>query len=72
MAHNGLYFEQLGPPWCRDSVVALPPQAVINAPNGTWGVAYDLYQRKIEDFLDNGWAKRRGVYTYLLQPQIQF
>ena len=70
MAHNGIPFEQLGPPWSCNAVIALPPQAVMNAPNGTWGVAYDLYQRKIEDHLGSGWAKRRGAYICLLKLQI--
>jgi hypothetical protein len=40
--------------------------AAMNAPHGTWGVPYDLYQRKMEDRLGSGWAKKRGVYTKCL------
>ncbi|KAI0054584.1 hypothetical protein BV25DRAFT_1816869 [Artomyces pyxidatus] len=35
-------------------------------PRGVWGITYDLFTRRIEDNLPNGWGSRRsGVYRRL-------
>jgi hypothetical protein len=61
MAHNGIPFEQLGPPWHVNLIVAFPPPQIINAPPAVYGIAYDLFLHDIEDNLPDGWAKWRGT-----------
>jgi hypothetical protein len=56
MAHNGIPFDQLGPPWHGDIVPALPPQ-IINALDAVYGITYDLFLHHMEDNLPDGWAK---------------
>jgi hypothetical protein len=65
MAHNGTPFQQLGPPWYLPVVVAFPPISVLQAPDSTWGIAYDLYLHDMEDPLGRGWHKRRGVFIHI-------
>jgi len=39
---------------------------MLNWPEGTYGIAYDLYTRNIEDILPTGWGSRRSsVYRRL-------
>jgi len=56
MAYNGVRFAQIGLPWHAPTAVALPPNPLVGAPIGTYGIVYDVFMHKIEDNVPNGWA----------------
>jgi hypothetical protein len=63
MAHAGVPFNELGPPWYRPVLDVPVPPDIAEAPAvALYGIAYGLYQHSIEDRLPFGWAKYRCVY----------
>jgi len=66
MALHGNEFEELGVPWHQPLAPALAPAEILLAPDGVYGIVYDLSLHNMEDNPPGGWAKYRCTsITYL-------